>query len=402
MASTTRRSGNASNATGDCLRTDPILSVLSLWSQAWLDRLRGHTHPLLVHAMLDNGQEVATVLHCTGDALASNDAWKEAGEGSAILSFSPGGGAEIERAMTGAVEGTVRGCMRRSDHSPSCLTCSCFGCLPQQVLAGTTVTLQTPQERTYHILFADEGPVDTTGCAHCGREMLITLFTNLWCPNCNAYRLVRAGATDQAVTCNGCGTVHPKEGAGMLFYHTYGPNPCSQGSRWFTDTGLTVSVNSAGATLVPRATVATVANGRAPLQYTGTSIIFKASQPMTLWARSVLEQARGKVRLSGQQLILGNETAARLIFDLEARVVREPAEALPTLVSSLTGINSWSVSGYGSLAQGSGDSPAAFNTRLLGPAGERRITGFFVYELALGRSASVKGSDRMYGGYGIV
>ena len=44
--------------------------------------------------MLDNGQEVATVLHCTGDALASNDAWKEAGEGSAILSFSPGGGAE--------------------------------------------------------------------------------------------------------------------------------------------------------------------------------------------------------------------------------------------------------------------------------------------------------------------
>ena len=188
----------------------------------------------------------------------------------------------------------------------------------------------------------------------------------------------------------------------MLFYHTYGPNPCSQGSRWFTDTGLTVSVNSAGATLVPRATVATVANGRAPLQYTGTSIIFKASQPMTLWARSVLEQARGKVRLSGQQLILGNETAARLIFDLEARVVREPAEALPTLVSSLTGINSWSVSGYGSLAQGSGDSPAAFNTRLLGPAGERRITGFFVYELALGRSASVKGSDRMYGGYGIV
>ena len=94
MASTTRRSGNASNATGDCLRTDPILSVLPLWSQAWLDTLRGHTHPLLVHAMLDNGQEVATVLHCTGDALASNDAWKEAGEGSAILSFSPGGGAE--------------------------------------------------------------------------------------------------------------------------------------------------------------------------------------------------------------------------------------------------------------------------------------------------------------------
>lgn len=134
----------------------------------------------------------------------------------------------------------------------------------------------------------------------------------------------------------------------------------------------------------PITNVPTPANGQPALQLTGRQVTITCSKPISLAAISTYQPYPAKVRIDGNRLILGNDTAPRLIFDLGNRVLLESREGLPKV--GLGGINTLPVTGYATLAKGTGDAPRAYNTRLLGPNVERaNITGFYIYELTMGR-----------------